>query len=252
MPGMDYLVPAPPAFVPDPAHGRVFAASRTVRSTDVTPAGRLRLDGLARYLQDVAEDDLADAGWSEPYDWLVRRVAVLARGYPVHGEPVRLRTFCSAIGPRWAERTTTLAGSAGDIMQARAVWAAVARADGRPAPLGTAFQRIYAASSEGGSVSARLSHPGPPPSDGASAPWPLRATDFDTAGHVNNSIHWAAIEDILAGPGLDWLPASAELEYRRPILPGHDPYLITSRAGDDLWAWLLNGTQRLASARLSR
>ncbi len=163
MPGMEFLVPTPPAFVPDPAHGRVFAASRTVRSTDVTPAGRLRLDALARYLQDVAEDDLADAGWSEPYVWLVRRVAVLVRGYPVHGEPVRLRTFCSAIGPRWAERTTTLAGSAGDLMQARAVWAAVARADGRPSPLGTAFQRIYAASSQGGSVSARLSHPGPPP-----------------------------------------------------------------------------------------
>ncbi len=81
--------------------------------------------------------------------------------------------------------------------------------------------------------------------------WPLRASDFDTAGHVNNSVHWAAVEDVLAGPGHDWLPAGAELEYRRPILPGHDPRLVTSRAGDDLWVWLLNGTQRLASARLS-
>lgn len=263
MPGMEFLVPATPAFVPDPAHGRVFAATRTVRSTDVTPAGRLRFDALARYLQDVAEDDLADAGWSEPCDWLVRRVAVLVRGYPVHGEPVRLRTFCSAIGPRWAERTTTLAGSGGDLMQARAVWVAVACANGRPSPVGTAFRRIYAASAQGGSVSARLSHPGPPVPAGspapsgqaaptASRPWPLRASDLDTAGHVNNSIHWAAVEDVLAGPGPDWLPASAELEYRRPIVPGHDPCLITSRAGDDLWVWLLNDTQRLASARLSR
>jgi acyl-ACP thioesterase len=283
MPGMDYLVPAPPEFVPDPAHGRVFAASRTVRSTDVTPAGRLRLDALARYLQDVAEDDLADAGWNEPYGWLVRRVAVLVRGYPVHAEPVRLRTFCSAIGPRWAERTTTLAGSGGDLMQARAVWVAVGRSDGRPSPLGTAFQRVYAASSQGGSVSARLSHPGPPPQPWSPVParspapggqaatavsraWPLRASDFDTADHVNNSVHWAAVEDVLAGPGIHpggpdadpggpgvgWLPASAELEYRRPIVPGISPRLVTSRAGDDLWVWLLNGTQRLASARLSR
>ena len=50
-------------FLPDPAHGRVFTTARAVRSTDVTPAGRLRFDALARYLQEAAEDDLAGAGW---------------------------------------------------------------------------------------------------------------------------------------------------------------------------------------------
>ena len=38
----------------------MFTTARTVRGTDVTPAGRLRFDALARYLQDAAEDDLAD------------------------------------------------------------------------------------------------------------------------------------------------------------------------------------------------
>ena len=41
-----------------PAAGRVFSTARRVRSTEVTPAGRLRLDALARYLQEAAEDDL--------------------------------------------------------------------------------------------------------------------------------------------------------------------------------------------------
>ncbi len=249
--GETRATPAAPRFSPDPPSGRVFTtAARVVRSTDVTPAGRLRFDALARYLQEAAEDDLADVGWAEPYAWLVRRVAIVVRGYPAYGERVTLRTFCSATGPRWAERTTTVAGPGGDdLIQARAVWVAVARADGRPAPLGEKFYRLYGSAAQGRTVSARLSHPGPPKPYSARI-WPLRASDFDTAGHVNNAIHWAAVEDIL--PGLGWLPTSAEFEYHRPVLPGSDPQLITGHAAGQLSAWLLTGSQRLASARLYR
>ncbi len=244
-------VQAAPAFSPDPRGGRVFAAAaRIVRSTDVTPAGRLRFDALARYLQQAAEDDLAEAGWAEPYAWLVRRVAIDVRGYPAHRDRVTLRTFCSAAGPRWAERTTTLTGPGGDdLIQARAVWAAVTLTDGRPAPLGEMFHRLYGAATQGRTVSARLSHPGPPADSARN--WPLRASDFDTAGHVNNAIHWAAVEDILAA--LDWLPGTAEFEYHRPILPGAGLRIVTSRQPGRLSVWLLNdGSQRLASALLRR
>src|SRR5215831_9616535 len=46
----------------EPGTGRIYSTRRIVRSTDVTPSGRLRLDALARYLQIVAEDDVADSG----------------------------------------------------------------------------------------------------------------------------------------------------------------------------------------------
>ena len=69
-------------FLPPPAAGRVFTAGYPVRRTNVTPDGRLRLDELTRYLQDVAEDDVADSGLAEPCDWLVRRCALAIRGYP--------------------------------------------------------------------------------------------------------------------------------------------------------------------------
>ena len=242
-------------FAPHPPRGRVFTASRAVRSTDVTPDGRLRLDALARYLQEAAEDDVGDAGLREPYFWLVRRVAVAIRGYPSRGESLELATFCSATGPRWAERTTTVSASGRDLMQARAVWAAVAWDGGRSVSLGPEFNRLYGEAAQGRTVSARLSLPGPPSADGqeASLPgraWPLRASDFDMAGHVNNTVHWAAVEDVLAEAG--WLPCGAELEYHRPILPGHDPRLVVSRQPDHLSCWLLDGPHRLASARLAR
>ncbi len=240
-----------PAFTADPAQGRLFRTNRVVRSVDVTPAGRLRFDALARYLQQAAEDDLADAHWAEPYTWLVRRTSVAVRRYPAHRDRVQLRTFCSATGPRWAERTTTVAGSAGDLVQAVSVWVAIAAADGRPVPLGDTFDRIYGPSTGGRQVSARLTQPAPPASvlaDAEARAWPLRASDFDTAGHVNNSIHWAAVEDVLAS--LDWLPSWAELEYHRPVLPGHDPRLLTERADGQLSVWLCDDGERLASAVL--
>jgi acyl-ACP thioesterase len=262
---------AAPVFTADPAEGRLFRTRRVVRSVDVTPAGRLRFDALARYLQQAAEDDLYDADWAERYTWLVRRTSVAVRGYPAHRDRVQLRTFCSATGPRWAERTTTVAGPAGDLVQATAVWVAIDAADGRPVPLGDAFHRIYGPSTGGRKVSARLTHPGPPVGRAAAAAdaaagetaaageaaagdaavgraWPLRASDFDTAGHVNNSIHWAAVEDVLAG--LDWLPSQAELEYHRPVLGGHDPRLLTERRDGQWLIWLCHGEERLASAVL--
>ena len=234
-------------FLPEPAAGRVYAGRRIVRSTDVTPAGRLRLDALARYLQTVAEDDLADSGLLGPAVWLVRRCSLQFRGLPAMGERVTLRTFCSGTGPRWAERTTTLATQAGELLQASAVWAAVSRESGRPIPPGPEFEKVYGESARGRTASVRLSHRRPGGSQ-RSRPWPLRAADFDTAGHVNNAIAWAAVEDLLAELG--WLPARAEVEYHREIRPGCEPRLATESDGDQARLWLLDGERPLASALL--
>jgi acyl-ACP thioesterase len=235
-----------PEFLAEPASGRVYTSRRLVRSTEVTPSGRLRLDALARYLQAVAEDDLADSGLLAPAVWLVRRSAVEIGRLPTMGERITLRTFCSGTGPRWAERTTTVTGSGGGLLQASAVWAAVSPATGRPVPLDQEFLRVYGESSRGRTVSARLSHPRPAASCGG-RPWPLRAADFDTAGHVNNAIAWAAVEDLLAGADA---PLRAEVEYARAILPGCQPRLATARDDQELRMWLLDGDRALVSARI--
>jgi acyl-ACP thioesterase len=247
-------------FRPEPASGRVYAARRIVRSTDVVPSGRLRLDALARYLQTAAEDDLADSGLAEPVVWLVRRCALRISALPVMGERLTVATFCSGTGPRWAERTTTLSASDGTpFVQASAVWAAVNRADGRPVPLSAEFLEVYGESAGGRAVSARLSHPRPvmavPDGDGAgSSPrptvWPVRAVDFDTAGHVNNAVHWAVVEEELAARA--FVPSLAEVEYHRAILPGCTPELITERRDGVTVIWMLNAGRMLASARLSQ
>ena len=77
--------------------------------------------------------------------------------------------------------------------------------------------------------------------------WPLRASDFDTARHVNNAVHWAALEDVIAGLG--WRPSTAELEYHRAIRLGAHPRLLTGAGtGPEVYARLLDGTDRLGTA----
>ena len=52
----------------------------------------------------------------------------------------------------------------------------------------------------------------------ASVPWPLRVTDVDVAGHVNNAASWQAVEQLLPQSGLDLRrPHRALLDYRHPI-----------------------------------
>jgi acyl-ACP thioesterase len=241
----------PPPFVEGPPSGRVYETRRIVRSTDVARSGRLRLDSVARYLQSAAEDDLADTGLAEPVVWLLRRCELAISSLPRAGEQLTIRTFCSGTGPRWAERTTTLSGGDGDLVQARAVWAVLGLADGRPLPLSAGFLRIYGPSAGGRTASVRLSHPRPDSAEVAEGrPWPLRATDIDEAGHVNNAVHWAAVEDELAVDG--WVPALAEMEYHRAIMPDCAPVLVTDRRDREAAMWLMSGGSLMASAWLER
>jgi acyl-ACP thioesterase len=63
-------------FVPRPEKGRRYSHDRRVRLSDAGPDGVLRLDGAARYLQDVASDDWAESGLDPSDTWVVRRSAL--------------------------------------------------------------------------------------------------------------------------------------------------------------------------------
>src|SRR5215217_7895312 len=60
----------PMTLVPVPERGRTFTASRLTRLGDVSPGGRLRFDAIARYLQDVANDDAVDAALEGAMAWV--------------------------------------------------------------------------------------------------------------------------------------------------------------------------------------
>ncbi|MET0580282.1 MAG: acyl-ACP thioesterase domain-containing protein [Ilumatobacteraceae bacterium] len=225
--------------LPVPARGRRYAATYRVRLADADPRGLARLDGLARFLQDVASEDADDSGLDQSYGWFVRRTLLVVDRPPVLGERVHLTTFCTGTGRSWAERRTALVGDRGGAVEAVSLWIQVDLASGRPAALGEQFEARYGEAAGGRRVSSRLALPGPG-GDVEVRPWTVRATDLDVFGHVNNASHWPILEEVLAGPSFDRV-GTAEIEYLAPIDRQTPTQLHVARDGADagVGAWLV-------------
>jgi acyl-ACP thioesterase len=228
-------------FVPVPTRGRRFLADRKVRLGDTGITGRLRLDAVARYLQDVANDDAVDAELDGALAWVLRRTAVKVVDAPRFGDHVELLTFCSGYGSRFAERRTVITLDGKPAVEAVALWVSIDPERGRPAVLGEQFYAIYGEAGGGRAVNARLHHP--LPAEGMHRQrWHQRATDHDVMGHANNSIAMAAVEDVLDGRA----PSLVEVEYRDAIDPADKVELVT----DPGWMWLTVDGQVRVSARV--
>ena len=196
---------------------------------DANGAGRCRLDAISRWLQDVAYEDLIDAGFEGRGAWIVRRTRIRAETFPRFGEDLVLRTFCSGIGRFSAERRTTISGQ-GAAVETVALWICLDPEAGRPMRFPPEFAAVYEESAAGRDANVRLQHPNPPGS-AARRPWRFREAEMDPAGHINNSHYWVPLEEELAaGPEPDSI--DAEVEYRDPAQPGEVELLSD---GSSLW-----------------
>ena len=221
-----------------------------MRLGDVTPSGRLRLDAIARYLQDVAADDVDDAGITGA--WVLRRTALKIFDLPRFRDRVEIDTFCSGFGRRWAERRTTVRVDDASRVESVALWVYIDE-QGRPAPLEEWFFDLYGTAANNRQVSGRLRLPGPP-EEAARREWVVRGTDLDVLGHVNNAIAWAAVEDeVSRGRGLDGARiGGAEMEYRAPVDAGDDCELVSTRTAGGMACWLVAAGEVRAAARVAK
>jgi acyl-ACP thioesterase len=207
----------PRPLVPRPGSGRVFVGKRRVRLSDAGPGGRLRLDAVARYLQDVAGDDVLETKWGSPdHFWLVRRT-VIQQLRPISIEElVELTTWSSGTASSSASRRTTARGERGGLIEAESVWVHLSR-ELRPERFGGNFFDVYGPSASGRRTSARLQLADLPAAAERTS-WPLRRVDLDVLGHVNNAAYWEAVEEAGVKTGFDLAaPLEAILEFRRPI-----------------------------------
>ena len=227
--------------MPRPKSGRTYTRTRPVRLTDTSPKGRVRFDALARYLQDVANDDATEVLGDDAQAWIVRRTVMEVARFPVLADRLELTTWASGLGSRWAERRTSILGPNGARVETASLWVHVDLASGRPVRLNDSFHVPYEEAAGGRTVHARLRHPGPPVGELADTPdvatvaWTPRFTDFDVLGHVNNTVYWAVVEECLPARA----PCRVELEYRGGI--SRDDEVAVVVAGDRLWI-LADGT----------
>jgi acyl-ACP thioesterase len=225
-----------------PDVGRTYVGSRTVRLGDVSARSRLRLDALARYAQDVANDDATEALEGDSMAWVVRSTTVRIERWPVFREQVELTTWGSGIGSRWAERRTSVVGDRGGAIEVASTWIHVDLDTGRPKRLIPAFVDAYGEAIGGRQVSARLGHDAPP-ADAEVVPWVVRVADIDLLGHVNNAVYWAMVEEHLEVHA----PFTATVEYRGGVDLGQEVEL--QRAGGHLWVLAAGSVAASASVR---
>jgi acyl-ACP thioesterase len=222
--------------IPIPSTGRRYTATRPVRLGDADRRGRLRFDGLARHLQDVANDDAVDSGLPNTTAWVVRRTLVAVEQVPVLGENLELTTFCSGTGRSWAERRTSVGGDRGGSVEAVSLWVQIDAVTERITALGDQFHEIYGGAAGGRRVSARLSLPNLA-AGAMSRPWVIRAVDFDVLGHVNNAAQWAILEEALGDA--DSRRGLAEIEHPAPVDRADSPVTLYLAESDERVAWLV-------------
>jgi acyl-ACP thioesterase len=229
---------------------RAFEQTRQPGFADCAPSGRVRLDALACWLQDVAYADVQDAGLAQAAVWVVRRTRIRVNRFPRFGEHFALTTFCSGIGRMWAERRTDIVceGASDAVEGAAAVeavslWVHLDAEHWRPSPVTEAEIKTYGGMPKR-RVSARLRHPGPESTEGGSG-WTFRATECDIADHVNNAAYWLPLEEELLA-GADPEAIDVEIEYRSPSQPGAKRVIANGR-----YRWIVGDDEELhASIRV--
>ena len=238
-----------PLDIDPPSSGRVHGHRRRVNLADGSPHGRVRLDSLARMLQDVSDEDTTDAGFPPDAPWVVRRVDMGVRAFPVFRSTVEVTTWCSGIGARWAERRVRIEGVDGPgRVDAAVLWVHLDES-GRPARLPDRFEELYGEAARGRRVRARLHHDARP--DGTAAtPFPLRFTDFDLMGHVNNAVSWEPVEEAMAERPELRAPLRVSVEHPLPIDRGAVPEVAVVHADDGLDLWIVEAGQTCSTAQV--
>ena len=146
--------------IPLPTRGRTYSARRGVRLSDMDADGRLRLDAVARFLQDIAIDDVPETGWGLPdHLWFVRTI-LLDVLEPFAGDTeVELTTWCSGVAAIAAGRRWSVKGDAGGRIEVDSVWIHL-DAEQRPARIEDFG--VYGDAAAGRHVSTKLALPDPP------------------------------------------------------------------------------------------
>lgn len=222
----------------------MYETSRRVRVADADTTGRLRLDAVARFVQDIGNEDVADAGLDPNIPWVVRRSHAVVHGWPRLGDRLAVATWCGGVGSRWAERRVSFQADHGAAVDVATLVIHLDRT-GRPARLPSWFDEVYAEAAQGRTLSSRLTLPGPP-DDADRRPWPLRSTDLDVMGHVNNAITWAAIEDECDRRAVE--PTRVAVEWSGSLERDDEVELVHAASEDAVGIWLVvEGAVRVAA-----
>lgn len=209
---------------------QAFATSWPVRLGDTDGHDRLRLDAVARYLQDIGFDHLDAVEDGDAHQaWIVRRTVIDVYEPIVFGDRVHLRRWADALSNRWCDMRIQLKGERGGHIEAAAFLIHIDPVAGRPARMSDAFMAPMLASTTEHRLRWRAALTELNGVAAEAVSFPLRVTDVDRLGHVNNAVYWEAVEEALAAhPEHHELPYRAIVEHVGPVMMGDKVALRTS------------------------
>lgn len=203
-------------------------------------AGLLRFDSLAR-LAEMISVASGESGLRGPaLSWVVRTTLAEVRQYPAVGDWVNLTISTSGWGPAWIERRIVVEldpasdgeRSFGPAIVVSTVWVSFDRDARRPSRLqGEELDRWRTLANGRRIGAAHVLNP----LDGSVTPtiteWPLRKSDIDIQGHLNNAAALSPFDDRLAAEGLTGRRGFYRVEYGSEIDPT-DTIFVESTQGD--------------------
>ncbi|MGO4617036.1 acyl-[acyl-carrier-protein] thioesterase [Nocardia sp. 2YAB30] len=247
-----------PSVLPEPpTEITPFETGWPVRVADTAPDQRLRLDAVARYLQDIGYEHLDAVEEGDTHrGWVVRRTVIDVLKPIEIGERVTLRRWCSALSNRWCNMRVQVCGTQGGLMETEAFLIHFGTESGVPARMSDRFMAPMLASTTEHRLrwKAALTDPMPPAAEPGvqTRPFPLRVTDIDLLDHVNNAVYLSAVEEILADHAeLKSGPHRTVIEYMKPVRFGDDLQLVARRTGSSLDLWFAVGAEARAVARIT-
>lgn len=213
---------APRLGVMDPA--LPFTLPYRVRFDEAGADGLARPSSLVRYLQDLAWQHSAAAGFDRGWysarglGWLVRGLELELTGAAGYGEAIAITTRITGWRRMWCRRLTELAGPDGSLIaRARTDWVLL-DATGRPVRIPTEIA-AFAPHAETFTPT-RVDLP-EPPTDATTIADVVRSAAVDPMGHLNNAAYLDLVVDAASAAGR---PVKAgtrlRLEYLAPALPG--------------------------------
>jgi acyl-ACP thioesterase len=217
---------------PLPESGYVYRTAWPVATGDVGGDLNLRLDGVARYIQEVGAENLVDAGEAEDHPhWLVQRTVIDVIEPIDFPNEVSFSRWCSALSSRWCTMRVDLVGSDGGRIETEGFWIAINSATLTPQRVSDTLIERFASTTEVHRLRWRPWLDNPAEVD-VVMPFALRRTDIDIFEHVTNTAYWHAIHEVVAlFPDICTPPYRTVVEYRRPIKYGEDVSLQWIRRG---------------------
>lgn len=214
---------------------RVFKAKRRVRVGDCDVHGNLRIDAVARYLQDVGFDDTNDLGLGDGGIWVARSIEIVAiskDNWPTRNQVVELETYCGGVGKVVAQRNVNIFNDGVKSIETKTLWVSLDQ-DANLSPIPTWLKDVY---SNAESVSSKRQLSLKP--KGESIDFPLRQTDLDINNHANNSLAFDALFEASHAVGVEDF-SRVYIEYHAPIDIADDTEIRIETTNSGFNAWLI-------------